>query len=117
MLDNVLTLGRALLTSELEEIFRNAPKAPNAMANSSVREAYARATGKAPATDQQKEASKERKMPSEGDDCPICYEAMHKESAAKLEWCKTCGNALHKECFNQCSFHTYLLPSSTNAFT
>ncbi|KAF9012885.1 hypothetical protein BDZ89DRAFT_963413 [Hymenopellis radicata] len=92
---------KALLTEELEEVFNNAPLAPNALANERVREAYARATGKTPKAASTSQSQKTRKVPGEDDDCPICYESMHKQPEAKLEWCEECGNALHKECFGQ----------------
>ncbi|EKM57496.1 uncharacterized protein PHACADRAFT_206397 [Phanerochaete carnosa HHB-10118-sp] len=90
---------KALLTSELQEVFANAPLAPNDMANSRVREAYARATGKS-ATSSSSSSAK-RKMPTEEDDCPVCYEGMHGTAEGKLSFCETCGNCLHKECFEQ----------------
>lgn len=90
---------KALLTSELQEIFASAPLAPNDMANPRVREAYARATGKA-APSSSSSGSK-RKIPTEEDDCPVCYENMHGTAENKLSFCETCGNCLHKECFQQ----------------
>lgn len=73
------------------------------MAHASISEAYARATGEAtPQTSATQD--KDRRMPSKDDDCPICYEGMHGLAAAKLTWCQSCGNVLHKECFSQCTF-------------
>ncbi|TEB39398.1 hypothetical protein FA13DRAFT_1723590 [Coprinellus micaceus] len=91
---------KALLTPELQEIFDNAPAAPNAVTNRRVQEAYARATGKANAGSATAPA-KGRRMPQEEDDCPICYETMHKVPEAKLSFCEECGNALHNACFSQ----------------
>ncbi|KZT69892.1 hypothetical protein DAEQUDRAFT_726214 [Daedalea quercina L-15889] len=91
---------KALLTSELQNIFDHAPLAPNALANAHVREAYARATGKASTSAAAKQPEKKR-VPGAEDDCPICYEKMHGAAAATLVWCEACGNALHKECFTQ----------------
>ncbi|TDL13662.1 hypothetical protein BD410DRAFT_872596 [Rickenella mellea] len=93
-----------LLTSELAEIFRDAPPAPGSVATARIREAYAKATGKAPATSSQEDASaggKKRRIPVEGDDCPVCYEGMHGSPQSKLAFCEECRNALHKECFQQ----------------
>ncbi|TDL21594.1 hypothetical protein BD410DRAFT_724161 [Rickenella mellea] len=95
---------KGLLTSELAEIFRDAPPAPGSVATARIREAYAKATGKAPATSSQEDASaggKKRRIPVEGDDCPVCYEGMHGSPQSKLAFCEECGNALHKECFQQ----------------
>lgn len=98
--ESLTDLLRALLTSELEELFRDAPLAPNATAHASIREAYARATGKAsPAATT---TNNNRRMPNKDDDCPICYEGMYGIKADMLSWCQTCGNSIHKECFQQC---------------
>ncbi|KAF5323878.1 hypothetical protein D9611_008410 [Ephemerocybe angulata] len=93
---------KALLTSELESIFANAPAAPNAVTNRRVQEAYARATGKVPATAEAGSSKKDnRKIPGEDDDCPICYETMFGVKEDKLVFCEDCGNALHSGCFAQ----------------
>ena len=102
--------SRALLTSELETIFAQAPLAPNSVAHPHVREAHARATGKAPTTSMTEEAgSKNKRIPSPEDDCPICYDGMHGVAEALLVFCEECGNALHKECFQQCGSFTLTL--------
>lgn len=99
---------RALLASELQSIFANAPQAPNALAHDSVRDAYARASGKAPASTP---SDSKRRIPGPEDSCPICYEDMHGIAQDKLVFCEECGNALHTECFGQCSlFMAFLLP-------
>jgi hypothetical protein len=100
---------RALLTSELQEIFAHAPPAPNSVVNQRVRDAYARATGKASATAEEANPMKKRRAPGLEDDCPICYEGMHGADEKTLIWCETCANAVHKECFTQCMHH--LLPA------
>jgi hypothetical protein len=103
-----LNFARALLTSELETIFAEAPLAPNSIANPRIREAHARATGKITAlTPSTSSANTNRRMPGPDDDCPICYESMHGVHENTLSFCADCGNALHKECFQQCT----ILPS------
>jgi len=93
---------RALLTSELEQIFTNAPPAPNSIAHAHIREAYARATGKIPTDAPAADAGKKnRRIPGPDDDCPICYDGMHGVAETTLIFCEECGNALHKECFQQ----------------
>ncbi|GBE90195.1 hypothetical protein SCP_1900440 [Sparassis crispa] len=97
---------KALLTSELEDIFAHAPPAPTATANARIREAYARATGKAlptpPAPAAAAAAAAEKKrIPGPEDDCPVCYENMHGAAQGTLAFCETCGNGLHRECFQQ----------------
>lgn len=94
---------RALLTTELQSIFENAPQAPSSLAHDNVREAYARAAGKAP---ELTPADSRRRIPGPEDSCPICYECMHGVSQDKLVFCEECGNALHTECFGQCSLST-----------
>ena len=93
-------ITRALLTSELEVIFARAPPAPNDVASLRVRDAYAKARGKA--TEAESSNNPARKLPGPEDDCAICYDGMHKVAEMDLSFCDTCGNALHKECFQQC---------------
>ncbi|TCD66806.1 hypothetical protein EIP91_000942 [Steccherinum ochraceum] len=90
---------KALLTSELEEVFANAPAAPAALASARVRDAYAKATGKASSSSQPYQGKK--RIPTEEDDCPVCYENMFKAKESTLTFCDECGNGLHKECFQQ----------------
>lgn len=92
---------KALLSSELQEIFSHAPPAPNSVINQRARDAYARATGKATTPSEESEAAKKRRTPGPEDDCPICYESMHGVEGNTLIWCETCANAVHKECFTQ----------------
>ncbi|KAH9968858.1 hypothetical protein BC827DRAFT_1263339 [Russula dissimulans] len=91
---------KALLRNELESIFANAPKAPNALAHVTVRETYARVTGAASASASATSDSK-RRIPGPEDSCPVCYESMHGNAQNKLVFCEECGNALHTECFGQ----------------
>jgi len=91
---------KALLTSELEVIFAQAPKAPTAVANRNVVDAYNRATGKA-SSSTAVDPPKNRRMPGADDDCPVCYEEMHNVDMKTLTFCNECGNALHNECFQQ----------------
>ena len=95
-----LTFFRALLTSELEDIFANAPRAPAAIAHERIRNAYAQATGKKVASSSQPQAKK--RLPEKDDDCPVCYDNMHKAEETNLVFCEECGNGLHKDCFQQC---------------
>ncbi|KAJ3507230.1 hypothetical protein NLJ89_g6425 [Agrocybe chaxingu] len=76
-LDSGLWYQKALLTSELEKIFAEAPLAPNSMAHTHIRDAYARATGKAPANAAPADAGPgNKRIPGPDDDCPICYDGM-----------------------------------------
>ena len=107
-----LPTPRALLTSELQEIFANAPLAPNSIAHAHVREAHARATGKisadAPATPTPAADTGKKRIPGPEDDCPICYDGMHGVPEKNLVFCEECGNALHGECFAQCTLPSFL---------
>ena len=93
---------RALLTTELEEIFAEAPPAPNDLAHPHVREAYEKATGQKVASGSQGGGPKKR-IPAPDTDCPICYEDMHGTSESQLSFCDSCGNCLHQQCFDQCT--------------
>ncbi|KAJ2923755.1 hypothetical protein H1R20_g13336, partial [Candolleomyces eurysporus] len=88
----ITSFTRALLTSELETIFANAPAAPNAVTNRRVQEVYARATGKASEPASATPDSK-KKMPEEEDDCPICYETMYQAKEAKSKWVVAGGSS------------------------
>ncbi|KAI0934905.1 hypothetical protein AcV5_006599 [Taiwanofungus camphoratus] len=92
---------KALLTSELEDIFAHAPLAPNSVAHPRIKDAYARATGKAIAQTSEDDQRQKKRIPGPDDDCPICYENMHGASESILTFCEECGNGLHKECFRQ----------------
>ncbi|KAG5644408.1 hypothetical protein DXG03_008575 [Asterophora parasitica] len=88
----------ALLNSELEQIFCEAPLAPNSVAHPRVREAHARATGKATVPAQ---SPPKKRIPGPDDDCPICYDGMDGVNETMLVFCEDCGNALHKQCFEE----------------
>ncbi|KAF8958058.1 hypothetical protein BDZ97DRAFT_1843889 [Flammula alnicola] len=79
---------KALLTSELQEIFAEAPLAPNSMAHAHATTSTVQAT-----------SNKNKRIPGPDDDCPVCYDGMHGVAEASLVFCEDCGNALHKECF------------------
>ncbi|TFK18862.1 hypothetical protein FA15DRAFT_674946 [Coprinopsis marcescibilis] len=91
---------KALVSSELQEIFSIARIAPNSVANPRVQAAYARVTGKSSSPNEPKLSQKKR-IPGEGDDCPICYDTMYKAAEAILVFCDGCGNAVHKICFSK----------------
>ncbi|KAI0748338.1 hypothetical protein C8Q80DRAFT_1270759 [Daedaleopsis nitida] len=90
---------KALLTSELEDIFAHAPRAPAAIAHERILNAYAQATGKKVASSSQ--GGSKKRLPAEDDDCPICYDDMHKADEKTLTFCEECGNGLHTVCFQQ----------------
>ncbi|KAG5652310.1 hypothetical protein H0H81_005460 [Sphagnurus paluster] len=90
---------KALLTSELETVFAEAPLAPNSVAHPRIREAHARATGKQ--SDTACQSPTKKRVPGPEDDCPICYDGMHGVNETSLVFCEDCGNALHKECFKE----------------
>ncbi|GAA6015116.1 hypothetical protein JCM8202_004883 [Rhodotorula sphaerocarpa] len=96
-----------LLTSELQAIFTLARPAPRNVLEERVRQAYEIATGKKKADEESAEGSGGRlvkkRIPEEGDSCPICYEDFEAGSETGLVFCLSisgCGNALHRECFN-----------------
>jgi hypothetical protein len=100
-------VSRALLSSELEDIFATAPAAPNALSNTRIQAAYAKVMGRSDEAEKldpkaEEAEKKTKRLPEEGDDCPICYESMYNVDIATLTFCEECGNALHIECFQQC---------------
>ncbi|KAH6886695.1 hypothetical protein BKA70DRAFT_1123082 [Coprinopsis sp. MPI-PUGE-AT-0042] len=99
--DSGLWYQKALLSTELSSIFTNAPLAPNAPTNPRMQAEYNKAVGKAVGSSTPQQSHK--RMPDEGDDCPICYDSMHGVGEASLVWCEGCGNAVHKGCFTQWS--------------
>ena len=101
-MNSSFSLLRALITSELEEVFSNAPIAPNSLANAHVMDAYARATGKAVPSKASSSSGVKKRIPEPGSECPICYEDMHGVAEKLLVFCETCGNGLHKQCFGEC---------------
>ncbi|KZT50867.1 hypothetical protein CALCODRAFT_535222 [Calocera cornea HHB12733] len=92
---------KALLSTELAEIFNNAPSAPSVLAAERVRAAYASASASSTSTAAAPPAAASKRLPEEGDDCPICYESLPPGAEDGLVFCKSCGNGLHRGCFVQ----------------
>lgn len=92
---------KALLPSELREIFAAAPTTPyQVLANDKVVAAYNQATGVA---DEPKKPSVSRKpIGADGnEECPICMEDFEADDE-NVTWCKgQCGNNIHKECIRE----------------
>jgi len=82
-----LIYQRALLSTELQEIFVNAPTDPSdtILATSTVREKFAELV------------SPQVRRREVSDDCLICYDNMR--DASELIWCANCGNNVHRVCF------------------
>ncbi|CAJ0827650.1 1534_t:CDS:10, partial [Entrophospora sp. SA101] len=90
---------KALLTSELRQIFQNAAPNPTVLASQKVRDQYAKIIGGVDSSSDDVSSGKRPRQPIEGD-CPICYETLLETE--KLVWCKdSCGNNVHEVCFNQ----------------
>ncbi|KAL7009086.1 hypothetical protein EMMF5_001283 [Cystobasidiomycetes sp. EMM_F5] len=97
---------KALLTSELKEIFEAAPPAPAAqLGNHNLTKAWQKVTGspsKAKEEDAEPEGvpkGKRRWPPNEEDTCPVCYEDIAGEDESLFSFCETsCGGPVHKEC-------------------
>ncbi|BGP40199.1 hypothetical protein JCM10449v2_004157 [Rhodotorula kratochvilovae] len=96
----------ALLTSELVAIFANARPAPQTAFEEGIVTRYKVATGALKPEEAEASASAaglvKKRVPEEGDSCPICYEDFEAGSEAGLVFCLStsgCGNALHSECF------------------
>ena len=99
-----LVYQKALLSSELETIFNNAPQTLfGVLANDQVRTKYAQMTGNAVDNSNSNDNKIERKE-IEGD-CAICMEEMiegKNDRKNALVWCQgQCGQNIHKQCFNE----------------
>ncbi|XP_024521244.1 mitogen-activated protein kinase kinase kinase 1 [Selaginella moellendorffii] len=97
---------KALLSSEVKELLQmcasNGEEA--VLASQRVRQRFKQIHGKDKDEDGQTEA-KSIQRSIEGD-CPICYEAMASADgtpAEELVFCKSCGNNVHKDCFDRWS--------------
>jgi hypothetical protein len=112
MWQKLTLIPRALLTSELTEVFAAAPLAPTVTASHRVISAFAKANGKAESSTQGETKAVGRRE-VDGEDCPICYEEMKGKTEADLAgitFCDTCQNGLHADCFKMCK---QLPPSSS----
>ncbi len=100
---------KALLDTELADLFASARADPSANASASLVDAYRRATGQAPLSAAEKSAAAAasrapvtRRLPEAGDSCPICYEDLKPKQEKGLLFCEhSCGNACHEICFKQ----------------
>ncbi|KAG7087892.1 hypothetical protein E1B28_011939 [Marasmius oreades] len=116
---------KALLNSELQELFDAAPAPPQlrghgSLADDRIIEAWKGVTGRADPSAAASSSTENRRIPTPEDDCPICYDTMHDPSKTTLEsltgvleWCKRCGNAVHKPCWN--NYLGYQRTKSTEA--
>jgi len=91
---------KALLSTEVAEILDNAPADPRdkIFASKNVLQKYKESQGEDEAVEVEK---KDKRLPWEGEDCPICYEEMDAKQE-KLVWCEEgCGRNIHAQCFEQ----------------
>ncbi|GAA5984209.1 hypothetical protein JCM10908_006091 [Rhodotorula pacifica] len=96
----------ALLTSELQAIFALARPAPRNVLEDRVKTAYEISTGKKKPEEGEtaQDGPVKKRIPHDGDSCPICYEDFEPGSEKGLVFCLSisgCGNALHAECFGK----------------
>ena len=92
---------KALLTTELEEIFAAAPQTLfGVMANAEVRRQYNKAIGgEDDETAGDIEAGEVKRKELSGE-CPICMEDIDEKEATT--WCRAqCGNNVHVQCFKE----------------
>lgn len=97
---------RALLSTELREIFANAPVLANlgssVRANANVRKSYNKLMGIEGDEEGETESSKGKQKPLEGNECPICLEDFESSDKNKVVFCKgQCGNNIHGVCWEQ----------------
>jgi len=88
---------KALLSSEVKEIFENAPPVLiGVLANDAVRLRYCELTGKTfEGNSGSEEKGKQRELTG---DCPVCMEEFDESQRSKVDFCKECGNNIHKDC-------------------
>ncbi|KAG2386053.1 hypothetical protein C9374_003202 [Naegleria lovaniensis] len=87
---------KALLHSELESIFKDAPPIPTSVqASERVVKEYKHLTGEAEGESVQ-ESTTTKQKPLHDAHCPICYEAF--SGSEKTDFCKVCGNNIHEDC-------------------
>jgi len=89
-----LIYQRALLTSELRDIFRAAPHDParSVVADEAVRKRF----------NEINSPTVEVARKPIGGHCPVCYEEMQQRQ--NVVWCRfSCGNNVHAECFQEWS--------------
>ncbi|KAG9020134.1 hypothetical protein FS837_008570 [Tulasnella sp. UAMH 9824] len=103
---------KALISSELQEIFENARPNPASVASQRVREAYGEITGSSSSQGPSKptQPPEGRRKFEEDDECAVCYETLKDVPDSDLVWCGTCKNALHKECYSNCESPSSFFP-------
>jgi len=97
-----LLYQQALLTNELNEIFTKADEQNNdssVLAEQPIREAYHAKTGDPNVILTVKNI--EQKPITIDDECPICFESMMNEKDNILFCSTSCGNNIHKSCFEK----------------
>jgi len=97
-----LLYQQALLTNELNEIFTKADEQNNdlsILAEQPIREAYHAKTGDPDVILTAKNV--EQKPITNDDECPICYESMLNEKDNIIFCSTSCGNNIHKNCFEK----------------
>jgi hypothetical protein len=126
---NPVIWQKALLTSELGEIFEKAPAVltHTPLASAAVRSTYSQVTGTS--TDLvDEEASQVQRKPVTGP-CPICFEDMHERAcnvtgddaamraSEETVWCTTCGQSVHDVCLKEWAGHCKRSPGAAGATT
>jgi hypothetical protein len=97
-----LIYQQALLTSELNEIFTKADVQTNdssILAEQPIRDAYQAKTGDPDVI--LTVTTIEQKPITNDDECPICFESMINEKTNILFCSTSCGNNMHKNCFDK----------------
>ena len=99
-----LIYQQALLTSELNEIFANADAQNNdlsILAEQPIRDAYHATTGDPSVVIPTMKSKIEQKPMTDDDECPICFESMMNEKNNIIFCTRSCGNNIHKNCFEK----------------
>ncbi|KAI7880320.1 hypothetical protein K492DRAFT_177999 [Lichtheimia hyalospora FSU 10163] len=87
----------SLTDEELHDMFMTCTPAPGVMVDERIKAIIERKMNGVP------EQDRSNRKPLDGADCPICYEALTDAQSNTIDYCKTCGNNVHKGCFTQWS--------------
>lgn len=101
--DSNLIYQKALLKSELAEIFANSPANCGVQARKEVVLAFDKMTkkiseGSNDSTVDNEEQKSSKKLEGE---CPICFEDLTVDGSEGVDSCSICKNYLHKDCLNR----------------
>ncbi|KAI7880321.1 hypothetical protein K492DRAFT_76399 [Lichtheimia hyalospora FSU 10163] len=93
----------SLSKKELEKVFANCAPDPAIMVDDTVKAIIDNELHGVPVQAEEEEDSSVNRKSLDEADCPICYESLAEEQLSIIIFCKTCGNNVHEDCFQQWS--------------